>query len=342
MKLTAGEIYFIKEHDVLTKIETSYVKIGLVNEDEEEKRSSTERALEHQTGNPRKLSIFHVLKTPLVSSVENKLHRYYAKNRISGEWFEMTPELLKAAIGQAAMFAEIAKKDFEVLSAADALDVQVSTEKILEPTEILEGLRVSLLNSKLRLKTCEELDDAYKELVAAIAKTEPGSDHLATKVMKAPKKEFNKEAFEKAYPKLWSEFQIVSESLSRKFSLDGVRGHKAELENIDYDLGVFKLHFESELMLVKEKKHRIEDLQDLYFDLRILHSAILWDCEVLVAKLKVECGTAKEIKDICKWSRVMNKKTSFDKERFKSNHPDLLAEFTTTVVVPDVYIPTKY
>lgn len=341
MKLTGGEIYFIKEFDVLTKVETSYVKIGRVNEDEEEKRSSTERALEHQTGNPRKLSVFHVLETPLVSSVENKLHRYYAKNRISGEWFEMTPELLKAAIGQAAMFAEIAKKDFEVLSAADSLDVQLSTESILEPTEILEGLRVSLLNSKLKLKTCEEIDDAYKELVAAIAKTEPGSDHLATKVIKAPKREFNKEAFEKAYPELWSEFQTVSESISRKFTLV-VRGHKAELENIDYDLDVFKLHFESELMSVKEKKHRIEDLQDLYFDLRILHSAISWDCEVLEAKLKVECGTAKEIRDICKWTRVMKKKISFDKERLKSNYPDLWAEFTETVVVPDVYVPTKY
>ena len=341
MKLTAGEIYFIKEHDVLTKIETSYVKIGLVKEDEEEKRSSTERALEHQTGNPRKLSIFHVLKTPLVSSVENKLHRYYAKNRISGEWFEMTPELLKVAIGQAAMFAEIAKKDFEVLSAADALDEQLSTESILEPTEILEGLRVSLLNSKLKLKTCEELDDAYRELVAAFAKTEPGSDHLATKVIKAPRREFNKEVFEKAYPELWSEFQTVSESISRKFTLV-VRGHKAELQSIDYDLDAFKLHFESELISVKEKKHRIEDLQDLYFDLRILHSAISWDCEVLEAKLKVECGTAKEIRDICKWTRVMKKKTSFDKERLKSIYPDLWAEFTETVVVPDVYVPTKY
>ena len=342
MKLTSGEIYFIKEHDVLTKIETSYVKIGLVKEDKKEKRSSTERALEHQTGNPRKLSVFHVLKTPLLSTVENKLHRYYAKNRISGEWFEMTAELLKAAMGQAAIFAEIAKKDFAVLSAADALDAQLSTESILEPTEILEGLRASLLNSKLKLKTCEKLDDAYKELVATIAKTEPGSDHIATKVTKAPKEVFNKEAFEKAYPELWSEFQIVSESFSHTFYLDGVRGHKVELENIDHDLSVFKINFESELMLVKEKKHRIEILQDLYFDLRILQSAISEDCEVLEAKLKVECGTAREIRGICKWSRVMTEKTSFDKDGFDLKYPDLSAEFTTTIEVPEGYIAAKF
>ena len=32
MKLTAGEIYFIRETDKLTKTESSYVKIGLIRE----------------------------------------------------------------------------------------------------------------------------------------------------------------------------------------------------------------------------------------------------------------------------------------------------------------------
>ncbi len=65
INLTPGEIYFIREQDVLTKEISDYVKVGLVREGED--RDSDERASEHQTGNPRELSVYKVVKTAAVS-----------------------------------------------------------------------------------------------------------------------------------------------------------------------------------------------------------------------------------------------------------------------------------
>ena len=54
MNLTPGQLYFINEQDIKTGERSNYYKIGIVRESFE--RDSKDRLLEHQTGNPRKLS----------------------------------------------------------------------------------------------------------------------------------------------------------------------------------------------------------------------------------------------------------------------------------------------
>ena len=119
MKLTAGEIYFIRETDKLTKRESSYIKIGLIREGED--RTSEDRALEHQTGNPRELHVFEKVQTHAVSEVENILHHFYANSRVSGEWFNLTPDLLTEAIDKARELAATATKNIKALERAEAL-----------------------------------------------------------------------------------------------------------------------------------------------------------------------------------------------------------------------------
>jgi hypothetical protein len=58
MATAAGEIYFIGEKDLRSKEVTPYFKVGIVRENAENAdRDSTQRLLEHQTGNPRELYI---------------------------------------------------------------------------------------------------------------------------------------------------------------------------------------------------------------------------------------------------------------------------------------------
>ena len=58
MSQAAGEIYFIGEKDLRTKELTQYFKVGIVRENPENAdRESTQRLLEHQTGNPRERCI---------------------------------------------------------------------------------------------------------------------------------------------------------------------------------------------------------------------------------------------------------------------------------------------
>jgi hypothetical protein len=79
LSTSAGEIYFIGEKDLRTKELTQYFKVGIVRENEENAdRDSTQRLLEHQTGNPRELYIESVVKTDLVELVETLLHKKFA------------------------------------------------------------------------------------------------------------------------------------------------------------------------------------------------------------------------------------------------------------------------
>jgi len=87
MKLTAGEIYFVRERDIKSGEVTPYVKIGIVREGAKGPRTSEERLLEHQTGNPRNLFLHEVINTPAVEEIETRLHRTYAEQAVSGEWF---------------------------------------------------------------------------------------------------------------------------------------------------------------------------------------------------------------------------------------------------------------
>ena len=66
METTKGEIYFIREMEAGQL--TEHTKIGLISYKKD--RSSNDRLPEHQTGNPRKLVISHVVVTDCVTAVE--------------------------------------------------------------------------------------------------------------------------------------------------------------------------------------------------------------------------------------------------------------------------------
>jgi len=134
MTEASGEIYFIGETDYLTKEPTSFYKIGLVRE--AEGRDSESRLLEHQTGNPRTLSIECTIKTPLVDYIESLLHGLYASNRVEGEWFHLDATELAAAKSSAKNMAAQAEKIVkEAFNAGEEIEqvgrnIEVATEKL--------------------------------------------------------------------------------------------------------------------------------------------------------------------------------------------------------------------
>jgi len=340
MELGAGEIYFIKEYDVLTKIETSYVKIGLVREDEV--RGSTHRALEHQTGNPRKLLVHHKLKTQLVSSVENKMHRFYAKNRVSGEWFNLTPELLESAIGKAKEFALLAEKDFDFFNEASSWESVRSTEEVVAPTATSNSLHQILLDSKFKLAECMKLEKSYKNLLQQVSKDEGDIEPYATTLVRRSGRKLDKKALENEHPEIWKLFQVTKEKWSQRFSLVNSKDHVYDLNLSDPILSEFSEKFRVVLKNIETQKQSIDDLQELYFDLRILISSYEWDEKVAESQLKILIADAKEIKGVCKWPRSFKKELSFDKESFSKEHPDLFEKLSSIGDGSEVIVPKKF
>jgi hypothetical protein len=342
MELGAGEIYFVKECDVLSKDETCYVKIGLVHENENEVRGSTHRALEHQTGNPRKLRVHHQLKTQLVSSVENKMHRFYAKNRVSGEWFNLTPELLESAIGKAKEFAVLAEKDFDFFNEALSLESVRSTEEVVASTETSNSLHQILLNSRFKLAECVELDRSYKNLLQQVSKDKGNIETYASTIVKKPRSKFDENALKEEHPEIWELFQVTKEKWSQRFSLMKSKDHVYDLNLSDPILSEFSEKFRAVLKNIETQKQPIDDLQELYFDLRILLSSYEWDEKVAESHLKILIADAKEIEGVCKWPRLFQKKVSFDKESFSEKHPDLFEKFSSMDDGSEVIVPKKF
>ena len=339
MELGAGEIYFIKECDVLTKDETGYVKIGLVREDKV--RSSADRALEHQTGNPRKLLVHHKLKTKLVSSVENKMHRFYAKNRVSGEWFNLTQELLESAIAKAQEFAVLAEKDFDCFSEALSLESVLSTEEVVASTETSNSLHQILLNVRFKLKECKELEKSYTNLLIQVLKDKGNIEGLGTTIARKPQSKFDEGKLKIEHRKIWELFQVTKEKWSKPFTLIKSKDYVYDLTS-DPVLFEFGEKFRAVLENVETQKQPIDDLQELYFDLRILVSSYEWDENVAESQLKILIADAKEIEGVCKWPRFFKKIVSFDEESFSEKHPDLFEKFSSFLENKVFIVPKKF
>ena len=86
MENKPGELYFMFEKDWLTEKRINYIKIGIVRNT----RSASDRAGDHQTGNPRLVENLAVIQTQAINKLETTLHQRLAPYRITGEWFDLT------------------------------------------------------------------------------------------------------------------------------------------------------------------------------------------------------------------------------------------------------------
>ena len=314
MKLTAGEIYFIRETDKLTKTESSYIKIGLIREGED--RTSEDRALEHQTGNPRELHVFEKVQTHAVSEVENILHHFYANSRVSGEWFNLTPDLLTEAIGKARELAATATKNIKALERAEALKLTVSTEDVILPTESIKKWHSQVLGANVQIKRCDELSKLMIEVAVAAADREEEVSHIVTVQERRASERFDSDAFKLKYPSIWAEFQKSKDSIKQRFTISGAKEFTLEVKDLNPELFELGVKFEE---LVKKV-----------------------DKEIAEANLKSSCNTAKEIEGICKWARLLETKISLDEKSLRAAHAEKVQEFVTLVdVAPAIIIEPR-
>ena len=163
----AGEIYFIGEKDLRSKEVTPYFKVGIVRENPENAdRNSTQRLLEHQTGNPRELYIESVVKTDLVELVETLLHKQFASLGVRGEWMLLNTSELIEVQKAAETLAKEASEITADIEKAEKLAKVISDEELIPATDELKALNEIYLESNAKLKSCEQMQDTIKEILA--------------------------------------------------------------------------------------------------------------------------------------------------------------------------------
>ena len=70
--LTAGTLYIDRDRDVRTGEWGPYVKIGIVRDG----KTPEQRVKELQTGNPRRVHTIKTYSSPMVESLETRLHQF--------------------------------------------------------------------------------------------------------------------------------------------------------------------------------------------------------------------------------------------------------------------------
>jgi hypothetical protein len=326
INLTPGEIYFIREKDLLTKEVSSYVKVGLVREGED--RGSEERASEHQTGNPRQLFVEKIVKTEAVSAVENMLHDHFANQRVSGEWFDFDKGQLQECINMAETFAADAKLSVAHFSRAKELKDIVSTEAKIEPTLEAIEFHIEYLEAETSLNQCQELEGQIREIfIEALEDPEIDVGHIVKKQEKKVRLVFDKVAFELAHPGIYAKYRDEKIVPSGTFRMVRPKDFAADLSVINPELSDFSKNLEIAIGEVKSNKRSKESLHSLNLRLLAFESTAEWRLEKAKAAIQVLCGNSAEITGICKWTRTLKSKVTYDEKKLKDEHSDLYASF---------------
>ena len=329
----AGEIYFIGEKDLRSKEVTPYFKVGIVRENPENAdRDSTQRLLEHQTGNPRELYIESVVKTDLVELVETLLHKKFAPLGVRGEWMLLTASELADVQKEAQSLAKEAAEIISDLEKAEKLAKEVSDDELLPATDELKALNEIYLESNAKLKSCDQMQDMIKEILADALDDEDEEEEVEAFVQVQERKGkslFDEDAFKSAHGSIYSKFIITKSTVKGTATFAGSRAFKREFREFDPAFATIVDGFDPLVEKIKTGKEKKEVLHGFSLELRRVNAEALWEKMKAENKIKVACGTNAGIDGVFKWARTEKVTESLDRKALKEAHPDLVAEFTT-------------
>jgi hypothetical protein len=329
----AGEIYFIGEKDLRSKEVTPYFKVGIVRENPDNAdRDSTQRLLEHQTGNPRELYIESVVKTDLVELVETLLHKTFAPLGVRGEWMLLSAAELAQVQSEAEKLAREAAEITADLEKAERLAKEISDEEVIPATDELKALNELYLESNAKLKSCSEMQDLIKEILADALEDEDEEEEVDAFVQVLERKgkaNFDEDSFKSKYGSIYSKFVITKSTVKGTASFSGSRGFKREFKDFDPGFATLVEKFEPLVEKINSGKEKKESLHGFSLELRRVNAEALWLKMKAESKIKVACGTHAGIDGLFKWSRTEKITESLDRKALKEAHPELVAEFTT-------------
>lgn len=321
MTYKSGEIYFVRETILGTEDISPFVKIGLVAAP----RTSDERLKDHQTGNPRRLYNQDVVETGAVFRVEALMHRLFAPNRISGEWFKFDNETdVTKAIDKAKSLSNDVAQYQPLFDKAEALSKVASVGDLRKVTPEISEIVNQWRIAEKKIQLCSDLESAinlkFKTAVEAGADLKGAAE---AKIIH-PEPKFNLTQFRKANKELAMSYDVFVDIWKQDFKTTIEEIEKTALDE------EFLTSFREIAALVDA----VVDLSDSYklneprLLLLNLKSLAEWDFDIADAQLRISVGETPGIDGVCTWNREMGKKATFNKGKFAEDHPDLWLEYT--------------
>lgn len=300
MKLVPGTIYFVREIDSKVPGFSDLVKIGLVEGD----RSPFERLREHQTGNPRKLLFdeSQFVRTDAVAFVESQLHSKFAKQRVSGEWFQFQSEQeIAEAVSAAREFADKAAAVKSLLKRAEELYWQVSVGGALAATEEAVEFGETHVRASQLISLLEAQMTEIKKAMFTVA-AEAGQDSIQEfyKVIKYTREpKFSPVLLKDKFGvQMYNEYAFQEPQWAPKFEV-----LSPLVESTDYLNSVQGVTDLAQRVSVARTERDVYMLNELDLEIRTLLAPRLWQVLFAEAQLKVLCGVSPGIEGVCKWER---------------------------------------
>jgi T5orf172 domain len=327
MKLTAGEIYFVRERDIKSGEVTPYVKIGIVREGAKGPRTSEERLLEHQTGNPRELFLHEVIATPAVEEIETRLHRAFAEHGVSGEWFLFDDALIEAAVAKTKNLAAEAQAHLFALEQAELLKKELANGSTAPASDEAIRWHAVYVEANEIIKIASGLKKSFQSLVIESVDDLEEVEHILTQQVRTGASFFNIDRFAQMHPDIYAKYEFTETTFYQRFKVQTPNAKDFSLRDANPEAWEYLDTFSHMLEIVPESVEDQEALHGQYLRVLGIESEALWKKQISEAQLKTLCGPNAAIESICTWPRENKERLVFDEDAFKSENAKLYAEF---------------
>ena len=327
-----GEIYFNREVDFLTAETSQYVKIGIVQEE----RKSEDRKKEHQTGNPREITIeTRIEDTPDALGLESTLHNRFNARRINGEWFLLDSQEIEniKLVGLSLRDEQISNLPYyekmeianELLSNGLTRDASQEEKVLAERASQLTG-EISILEARKSITRSALLQsiDLHTTEITGILSIDKSKDSVI----------FNKAKFIAEHPEISQQYQKVKPA---KMTANYSATYKMTLPRISKEIN-------EEVKALPKELHdsRITNQGlDRSIELEVLHANYLeydrkieilrWELTFIEWKIKSSIYNYEKVVDLATWKRTLSPSSSeLDVEAVKKHHPALYDSYMET------------
>lgn len=313
---SAGTLYIKGEFDRMAGSETAYYKVGIVRGDKDVR--DRDKAL--KTGNPRKITTILDLRSPFVQKLETRLHNEFAPARVaSTEWFHTSLcPVEKMAEQASALHADIVA----------VLDALTYHEEQLEPggqpaidpdssvTDLVEEWSVLAADNALIGKTKRALQSALESR----AEEQPELREIYFKTSeRSASSNLSATEVKKRHPDLYQEYVRVEASAPKQKYLIKASDYDAKARCNEWGI----LDPEA----VSAEKLTPAELHNAFLACWSAGAVVDWRQWFIEAQLSYCAQGASGVAGVWEW--VSGSRNVFDKERFRSDYPELVDECTT-------------
>ena len=348
-KLVEGTLYIDRDFDVRTETWGEYVKIGIVKDN----KTPEQRVKELQTGNPRQVRTIKTYTSPMVESLETRLHHNFAKYWVRGEWFLMDDDFVEKELHDTiTKFIEEQENSFDHFNKRQDLSLKLSNgnRRVASKTELeLHSKYIDIKKQNDELNARSQI--IKQKLMKALGKNGGVQGVLELRKSTTPEKispaktMFSAAKFKLNYEDKYLEFVTTSLGnpkgsllIKKTPSLSSFNASlreeekkaKEECERLKVEL------FEGNVI---EPNAKIKSLHEEYISLLgdIFNTAL--KMEEIKSELSSLLGEDEAIEDVIEWKRKENKKEKFDSKAAQEKYP---SEFKKCLIeIPEKITPEK-